>query len=1467
MSGWGNSSGFGSGFAGGSGASSFGNTNQASQTSAAFGAANLANQPSGLLGNTSSMFGQKQAPALGGLFGNSAGNTGANSATNMGSGGGLFGNSAANGNTGNSGTTGMFGATNTGGTGLFGGSSNTATGGLFGGTNAANSGNTAATTTGLFSNNNATNSNAANTGGLFGASKPAAAPGLATGSGLFGAKPAAANTASGGLFGNSSTAAPGGLFGNSSTAAATGGAGASTNQTGGLFGNTATTQSGGLFGNTSTSASGGLFGNSATGQSGAAPAASSGLFGSSAAPAAGGLFGNSSNTQTGGLFGNSAQPAAATGTTSGLFGGNSAFDKSGAAGQNTLANGNVQASAASLNPYSSDSILTTISKAELVMPQSITGSLFARSEQKKLSGAAPKSTKAKSTLFSKLAQTFKIFRTTTDSGSSDLGILKGIFTQLNYVKHLSAEKAKYSVTKPNKNRLLILLLEDRGTDMKRLVIKSKPLKFHLINANKVLNARRTRVLTLSVARPNTLTDDELSDIELEGAEKQDIQIAKEVPIKVKAPEPKEESPEVAEDYDGYWCSPPLTELTRLSSAELSSVDNFIVGKYNVGQIAYSYPVDLTPLFERCAQQNVLVASELFGKVVKFQGSYVQVYDSDEYREEKPPIGVELNVPAAITLHVPPRKNISKQKHIKMLQGMVGQEFVTFDPVTDKWTFKVKHFSVWGLIDDSDDEGDEELKRVRILKKEQDAHEGEASAIYSKIYENEEYNQELKRQKIGGSTKGVPGGWDYSSSVASGGALKFKQRLVQEEINRQLNLYKQDKSVDALAANASDITIESDSEDVKSPNSLALDGPLYPDEVNNYDYLRLIVSVIPPGTDMNELVDEKAYEPDIEDEAVFDRLNSRPSLATSKDWLVQLELANDLNSALTPYLAVPRSQKKLSLRAVNDILFDFDHSTVDANEISTPIKTEKPRPAISSAEVACVPKLVQNLLLKAKVEQRSNNFPHLLLDSSLNFKEVAALIMPDADADVLELAAIFFDDIDLSSYRKYEHVDYTNAALVLRLQVLERRRNFSNWLKRTEKATSGDSNDAPNDSLETIKSHVLHGDIKTSVEVAISSHNSHLASLITLLDSNDAVVKGIAQAQLEDWELNNATDLIPQPLLTIYKVLAGQFAEVASDLSYVSALGLFVFYSNPAEDLAEVLRNVADNNSSGYLGDLVQIFTAVRFEGVEAAILAIQESSLTTKTKWILLRLLDAPDSAVTAGDDISESFGEELSACGLWKEAVFVFSSMVDAERAKKGIRHLVIDHVGEIKSDSVDEEAYATTVLGVPRSLIYEASALDLAKKKDFWGQGIALTQAEQWTEAHKCICLHLGPAAVIDNDYTLRAQVRSLIIGFPDHGAIIPNWNHGAGLYASYFNAIEAFDEQDTVGVDELDWLLDNLAQVDDYGSFTVKVAVKIMSKRVGDIALEFKSAIPELKRKIMGLRLGENETTYFEKRLVGM
>lgn len=1404
----------------------------------------------------------------GSVFGNSGTSSGTSpfgAQPSNASSGGLFGNSSTN-NTSNSAP---FGTT----------AQKPATGGFGNGLNNASSG-------GLFGNSSSASGNPPNSAPFGAASNN---PANSTNAGLFGnSGTAAASSTSGGLFGNSTnnsgpslasnTAASGGLFGNTANAS-------SMNPSGGLFASTKPPTSGGLFGNSSTSkpSTAGLFGASTTNT-----ASSGGLFGGSSGntSSSGGLFGGSSGI-TGGLFGN--KPSTAPGTGGSLFG-NSTTNNSG------LNTSNGPPSSAN-DPYNYNSVFSGIQHDISTMPLSITENLFsdhAKDHKRKRSHVEIKQP-PKTSLIGKLGQTFKILRYSSDgtSGYNPFSALLGLFTPSNFVTSID-KKTLLPTTNTIKgakryNKKAYRSSIERGNvgDIKRLIIKSKPSKFHLIDADKVFNAKRRRIVNDFVPSDKLLAtnyasddDKDLSDDETLIKPKNDkhstsFQYEGRLKSeKVLAGDNSVENYDKGDDPElnnGYWCVPKLKELSQLSLDELSSVSNFIIGRDGYGQIAYMYPVDLSGIFITAEKNGNTVAEELFHNTIRIENQIVRAYENVP---STPGIGFALNVPATITLFAPRKPGTSVSTHIDLLQRQVGMEFVTYDPISHQWTFKVKHFSVWGLIDDGEETDDNEARKLMDLKRKQDAREADATLEYSRIYENEKYKLELKKQKISQYTRGVPGGWEYST-VVQDSPLLVKQGLVEGEISQQIKLFKSSRA-DGLSDHVSEITIDSESERSASPESLVFENPVpeFREEKKDFEYLKQLVSVLPKDIVMTDIVNEKAYEPEIEDDLVFSNIQIKPNLAVSDDWLVQLELANDLNSSLTPYFVQPDAGKVVSLQNVDEILFSDFNNSVAKNAISTPIKTtafsntSKVLEDVVEAHPIELSKIMYHVLSNSTVTSRFNRFPKVESNPKLSFQDLLVGSKGnEIEQQAITLGSVLFDVHSFENVEQYRDVDATDTNLTFHVNTLIQKENFVKWLRAYNEPTIEKlrSQNITN-SLELIFLSVCSGDLKGAVEAAMNSNNSHLSVLLTLTDSNDDAVRSIAKNQLEYWENTSSFNLIPSAVVKIYRILAGLFSQVLESLPWNIALGLKLFYGDDVP-LHEVLSNLQAKEDFDSILAILQLYRRSKLEDDVNTIRSIAQLQGSVKLKWIFYKLL-SKESHVddSVGNELSVAFGNYLEKVGLWKESIFVYAHHTGDDVVEKLIRNAVISNVSNIKvpSKDIDEEEYLTKVLKVPHSMIYEAISIERKALGDFWGQGRALVDAKLWDDAHQCIVEQLGPITVIAKSAELKQKLLLLTASFPESGAVIALWRHGAGLYAEFLEINEQFETGAPVDTNSIESLLTNAALLDRNGSYKSQVALKLISKRVGSIALVHQHKIVGLEEKLFALHLGENERNYFRLRL---
>ncbi|KAF2089518.1 hypothetical protein K490DRAFT_37272 [Saccharata proteae CBS 121410] len=647
--------------------------------------------------------------AQGRKFGNANGQAGAFGASTGFGGFGANNNTTANttgfGSTNtNTGTgfTGGFGSTNTGG---FGSNNNTpAAGGLFG--------------TSLFGQQN--NQQPQQTGGLFGASTN----NQQTGGGLFGAKPAGAT--GGGLFGASTTnntnTTGGGLFGGLGNNNQT-----QQNQGGGLFGqnNQQQQKPGGLFGSSTTNTGntgGGLFGGSLNQNNNTGTGLGSSLFGNSQQNQ------QQQQPQLGGsLFGNSQQqlqqstnqaPSFTTSMNANPYGNDQLFASLGTPGQSVgplitpLSSGNKLKKSAILpqqkiNPAASSRTIT---------PQKrISGYGFSYSTYGSPASGAP--SLSSSTLgggsFSKsLSKSFSASNLRKTWTADDSILAPGAFqsTRKSFANTGSMKRLQIDKDVQVRNHLF-----DNDTGSPAFQKKRVSFDAHTALTNGTVNgtvpetdsptpSAEEQGLLRSPARPH------INGVATNGASSQSSAPVVGNELAVVHEDEATPSQSVIESRQNqtdqtpgeYWSKPSLKELKKMGRNELAQIKDFQVGRQGVGKIEFEKPVDL----------NGIDLDDLFGKVVRLEIRSATVYPS---KSNTPAMGKGLNVPSKISLENSwPRAEANPSmyeksggrrvaKHIARLQKVGDTEFVSYNPETGVWVFKVEHFTTYGLDYDDDDD--------------------------------------------------------------------------------------------------------------------------------------------------------------------------------------------------------------------------------------------------------------------------------------------------------------------------------------------------------------------------------------------------------------------------------------------------------------------------------------------------------------------------------------------------------------------------------------------------------------------------------------------------------------------------------------------------------------------------------------------------------------------------------------------
>ena len=126
--------------------------------------------------------------------------------------------------------------------------------------------------------------------------------------------------------------------------------------------------------------------------------------------------------------------------------------------------------------------------------------------------------------------------------------------------------------------------------------------------------------------------------------------------------------------EGYYSVPSITKLRRMSIKQLSSIQRLTIGRHNVGEISFLYPVDL-----RSANLDEIVQIKR-GKIVLYP-----------LAESKPPPGQELNVPALLTFYKIKNKKIKSSLFRGVLHqaaARMGAVMVHYDEDEGTWIVKI-----------------------------------------------------------------------------------------------------------------------------------------------------------------------------------------------------------------------------------------------------------------------------------------------------------------------------------------------------------------------------------------------------------------------------------------------------------------------------------------------------------------------------------------------------------------------------------------------------------------------------------------------------------------------------------------------------------------------------------------------------------------------------------------------------------
>ena len=886
----------------------------------------------------------------------------------------------------------------------------------------------------------------------------------------------------------------------------------------------------------------------------------------------------------------------------------------------------------------------------------------------------------------------------------------------------------------------------------------------------------------------------------------------------------------------YWCTPSTEELSKLSSLELAHVENFTAGRKGFGNLMYKYPVDLSAFEGKW--------EELLGNTILFEKKLLQVYPDET---EKPSQGNGLNVPAVITLervfprnYNPMNPDIEAlEEHIEKLKSTHGMKFISFDPITGNYVFEVEHFSIWGIVDEEDDDPEIVAKwqkqQHQELQNEKRRNEMQINAL-EKIAGYGQPGDNWKRQKpnLGAI---APGAFVYGDQLGDNDDDEDDENL-------------DDNLVLAEKRGEDDIV------DASVPS--ALEGG--DDDARKLELLNKNIQNI------DELVEVRAYEPEVKD-INLQFLNAKTELSISDNWDEQLSMSNGFFSVFNKNLD-NKHDLNLDSKTVGDLIF--------AGTDSSKLKKAIIEPPLNYENAEHYQQCLRNEIRESKFIARSNRLPKVNTDDNISLNIPLKSFETTSAYNVWELLSILYDTTFLESFLSANVFavcgNDTTSPKFQHIMNIKKRTLLCEFLLKLAATDDTSSMSAAHDSTEKIYHFLCVGKLTDAIQYSINTKNQHMAVLLTMLDSNDSVVHELARGQLEEWN-QGTLNFIPSGVLKIYKLLSGdilskRYIDHLEGLSWPVILYLLVKYGDINKPLATSLREFTDYFEGN--GMIDETLNEIYYSILKLTVGADEEilKKFDVELQFMLVKYLDSHLKVDDATfDDVVRGFAEKLEKKNYVEEAIYVLEHMNSDDRAESLIGDLLNDNVVNLGLRNSQTFQSIQHDLHLPQSLLHEARAFEYRRTGDYCNSLYELLAAENLSEAHKLLLEHVAPDFIIANKAEDLRKLSSLIGEF----GTLAECKVGAEVYGDYVKVItlekdidhsaEDYPQRREELVTAVEGVLNGITLLADTNS-KVKIVKTIMTKRL--ISVAFREDLGVAADTLMSLELPESERNYLEAKL---
>ncbi|KAI0836326.1 nuclear protein 96-domain-containing protein [Hypoxylon sp. FL0890] len=425
--------------------------------------------------------------------------------------------------------------------------------------------------------------------------------------------------------------------------------------------------------------------------------------------------------------------------------------------------------------------------------------------------------------------------------------------------------------------------------------------------------------------------------------------------------------------------------------------------------------------------------------------------------------------------------------------------------------------------------------------------------------------------------------------------------------------------------------------------------------------------------------------------------------------------------------------------------------------------------------------------------------------------------------VWDLASVLFDNIKIPA----ELQNDPNAPEKLRRENLSR---F--WERMVEDQTSKTAAMAGS-SEEKALAFLSGHRVAEACKHLLDGKNFRLATLISLIGTNDAVKKDIRE-QLKEWQEANVLSEFSQPIRALYEMLSGNVCACEGTkgalenrtesfliskrfgLNWQQAFGLRLWYAISTEDnvadavekyredveqdrelppttwfiehgIKPIWNDPDQDKREDLLWGLLRLYSDSQVD-LEAVLRPenSQLSPLDFRLSWQLGQALTSTGrasfgkNATEKADAATISFAAQLTNEDSWLEATFVLLHLTDSDARSKAIQDHLCRHAGLIGNEDSSSFKKLTEDFMIPKQWIWHSKALFMRSvKKDPTAEVQCLLRAESWADAHRTFVKEVAPVTIIERDYDALADI---LQQFESHHSQVPDWNVGGEIYRAF-------------------------------------------------------------------------------------